>query len=49
MAVEKYRRIDVWLNNAGLVPHFTFGKLKVDPATMCQRTDAIEAMGKDTE
>lgn len=29
-ALELYGRIDVWLNNAGLMPHSTFDKLKVN-------------------
>lgn len=29
-ALDTYGRIDVWLNNAGLMPHSTFDKLKVD-------------------
>lgn len=30
LAVEKFDRIDVWINNAGLMPHSTFDKLKID-------------------
>lgn len=29
-ALDAYGRIDVWVNNAGLMPHSTFDKLKVD-------------------
>ncbi|CAH0292288.1 SDR family oxidoreductase [Peribacillus sp. Bi134] len=30
LAVDTFGRIDVWLNNAGLMPHSTFDKLHVD-------------------
>ncbi|TCP21494.1 NADP-dependent 3-hydroxy acid dehydrogenase YdfG [Scopulibacillus darangshiensis] len=29
LALDKFGRIDVWINNAGLMPHSTFDKLKV--------------------
>lgn len=29
-ALDDYGQIDVWVNNAGLMPHSTFNKLKVD-------------------
>lgn len=29
-ALDEFGQIDVWLNNAGLMPHSTFDKLKVD-------------------
>lgn len=30
LALDEYGQIDVWVNNAGLMPHSTFDKLKVD-------------------
>lgn len=30
VAVKEYGKIDVWVNNAGLMPHSTFDKLKVN-------------------
>lgn len=30
LALDEYGQIDVWINNAGLMPHSTFDKLKVD-------------------
>lgn len=30
LALDEYGQIDVWMNNAGLMPHSTFDKLKVD-------------------